>query len=311
MLIDDILAFTDELISGEKIPYAPAELISDATFFNELLTGAAAYALDEQSSIFLESLSTDIITTSMAFKDVRLPHEAIFIEFAFPPVLETRQQKHRTTVGADDVVPHRLGVLLSRSEGRMCAWVFWDTNKTIVLPTIYLLPEHVQPLHAFEGRPRIRDKPGRPAATFAFEKMASFEPAMKFSTSRGDDAARLTSNWIRDVVDEIPICLALLLFLNHPDKETLDATPADLRKLNAARQKKNRPPMVSHTKIRLGELGRLHLRSIENTGGGSSGTKKAHFVRGHLMRSHGNMVWRRPHVRGVGVPTPVRSDISL
>lgn len=310
MLIDDILSHTGDLLEG-RVPFeVPAELAADAVFFREALSGAAVYALDEQSSIFLESLATDVITSSMAFRDIHLPHESIFIEYAFPPVLAVRQKNSGAFVGEDDVVPNRLGVLLSKFGERLCAWAFWDTSQAIVLPTIFLLPEDTQPHRTPEGKLVAPSRSNRAPAVFSYEKMASFETAVKFTASHGIGETQLISNWIRDIVDETPICLALLLFLNQPDKETLETAPVDLRKLNAARLKKNRPPMHPHTKIRLGELGKLHLKSVQDSASGPS-ARKAHFVRGHLMRTHGKMVWRRPHVRGVGVPSPVRSDVSL
>lgn len=56
------------------------------------------------------------------------------------------------------------------------------------------------------------------------------------------------------------------------------------------------------TRIVLNEEGRNHMLAVSDNAGGEA-RRKAHWVRGHLMRTETKgYVWRKSHVRGIGDP---------
>lgn len=64
------------------------------------------------------------------------------------------------------------------------------------------------------------------------------------------------------------------------------------------------------TRIVLNEEGRNHMRAVAE-GSEASPSRKAHWVRGHLMRTETKgYVWRRSHVRGLGDPVMRPRSVS-
>lgn len=67
------------------------------------------------------------------------------------------------------------------------------------------------------------------------------------------------------------------------------------------------------TRISLDELGRRHLEAIRGERMGQEagqGTKRAHWVRGHMfLARNGVLTWRKPHIRGIGPVLPKERHI--
>lgn len=91
----------------------------------------------------------------------------------------------------------------------------------------------------------------------------------------------------------LPLMFAFVALLNSP--QVVDTRPSDLERLNRARARRGRPPLLDHVEVRLA-LG----DSARSGNAGTNGrmTPRLHFVRGHVVRRSGKTFWRQPHLRG-------------
>jgi hypothetical protein len=91
----------------------------------------------------------------------------------------------------------------------------------------------------------------------------------------------------------LPLLFAFVALLNSP--QVVETRPSDLERLNRARTRRGRAPLLDHVEVRLA-LG-------DSARGGSAGadarvSPRLHFVRGHVVRRSGKTFWRQPHLRG-------------
>ena len=94
---------------------------------------------------------------------------------------------------------------------------------------------------------------------------------------------------------DIPMLLAFFLLLST--RSGLPQERCDLTRLNRARNKLNRSPLLDHIEVRAPLLPAY----VEHSGGQLRGTRRSprlHHVRGHLMRHGSQLIWRVPHLRG-------------
>lgn len=106
----------------------------------------------------------------------------------------------------------------------------------------------------------------------------------------------------------LPIACAFAAMLNSP--ELLIETPSNLGKLNSARLRRGRTPLLDHLEvsIRLGEN-----RSVSR-GARPIHTKaspRLHHVRGHYVHRAGKTFWRSPHLRGDADRAIVRKTVRV
>ena len=92
----------------------------------------------------------------------------------------------------------------------------------------------------------------------------------------------------------LPLALCFSALLN--DGSILSEGRSDLERLNAARGKRDRRPLLDHIEVsmRLGGAG-----SAPSTASGSSrAAPRLHYVRGHPVHRGGRTFWRTAHFRG-------------
>lgn len=92
-----------------------------------------------------------------------------------------------------------------------------------------------------------------------------------------------------------PLLVAFSAMLNSG--MVLDTRPTDLARLNSARAKRGRGPLLEHVDVSL----RLGLRSPAGetrTTGGTKASPRLHFVRGHTVKRASKTFWRSAHFRG-------------
>lgn len=97
------------------------------------------------------------------------------------------------------------------------------------------------------------------------------------------------------IAPDIPMLLAFFLLLST--RSGLPLRPASLERLNRARARASKPPLLEHIEVSsplaqesnppCGDLGLAWRR-----------TPRLHHVRGHLMRRGSQLYWRTPHLRG-------------
>lgn len=105
----------------------------------------------------------------------------------------------------------------------------------------------------------------------------------------------------------LPLLFAFVALLNSP--QLIETRRSDLDRLNRARGRRGRAPLLDHIEVRL---------SLGEASGGSGALGNAlrtaprlHFVRGHLVRREGMTFWRQAHLRGDGHKAIVSRTIRV
>ncbi len=94
---------------------------------------------------------------------------------------------------------------------------------------------------------------------------------------------------------DVPIVLAFLLLL--ATRTGLPHRQAELERLNRARRRRNRAPLLDHIEVRAPILPEYAYRYPSENQRARRGPR-LHHVRGHLVRRGTNLYWRVPHLRG-------------
>ena len=91
----------------------------------------------------------------------------------------------------------------------------------------------------------------------------------------------------------LPLLFAFVALLNSP--QVVETQPSDLDRLNVARKRRGRLPLLDHVEVRLA----LGEGSRAGSGGESlRAAPRLHLVRGHVVRRAGRTFWRQAHLRG-------------
>jgi hypothetical protein len=99
----------------------------------------------------------------------------------------------------------------------------------------------------------------------------------------------------------LPFALSFAALLNA--RSAFVQRPSALTRLNAARSRLGRPPLLDHVEVRL-NLTPSGPRSGETRAGGDRRAPRLHFVRGHSVNRAGRTFWRTSHFRGDGLVEP-------
>lgn len=106
----------------------------------------------------------------------------------------------------------------------------------------------------------------------------------------------MTRAWIGDICGEATFIDAILMMMSSRNAVEHDAV--DLSRLNRARGKNGKPPLLSHRVTRL-HLSRTRQRAAA-AAGMSRAEARAHMVRGHFKIRRTGVYWWSPFVRGHG-----------
>ncbi|WP_411839835.1 hypothetical protein [Paracoccus sp. ME4] len=103
----------------------------------------------------------------------------------------------------------------------------------------------------------------------------------------------------------VKLAVSLATLLAHTGMLEVQDMPAVPRAERRRAEREGRPaPTARISMIRLGEAGRGQLQAMRAGPAGETGdamARRAHWVRGHFMRTKtGDLTWRMPHIRGAG-----------
>ncbi|WP_171100021.1 hypothetical protein [Ruegeria sp. HKCCD7255] len=132
-------------------------------------------------------------------------------------------------------------------------------------------------------------------------------PSLKLARAYGDD---ITDDAAMEQEKSLcfmflSIAVGMSVLFDHNAMLEKDEVPAYPRAERRRHQKSGRTlPNRRIIKVKLGELGKRQLQAtqeIDDHGDEERQTRRAHWVRGHMMRNRaGGLSWRNPHVRGAG-----------
>lgn len=105
----------------------------------------------------------------------------------------------------------------------------------------------------------------------------------------------------RDVIKRAiaPLCtdvpFMMAFFLLFMTGRALRAAPIDRARLNKRGRGPGKPPLLDHVELYLDRTRETHT---SDDAGDSTGSRRLHHVRGHLVRRGGSVFWRSAHMRG-------------
>ncbi len=107
---------------------------------------------------------------------------------------------------------------------------------------------------------------------------------------------------------DVPLMLAFFLLM--ASRKGLPQHHSELARLNQARRKRGRPPLLDHIEVRAPLLPEYdcHYSSKDHQ---LRRGPRLHHVRGHLVRRGSNLYWRVPHMRGSARSGVVRTRTVL
>ena len=106
---------------------------------------------------------------------------------------------------------------------------------------------------------------------------------------------------------DLPLLAAFAALLNSPD--IVATRKSELQRLNRARVRRSRPPLLDHVEVRLvlGEESRYSTEASSH----HRMPPRLHFVRGHLVRRSGKTFWRASHLRGDTSAAVLRKTVRV
>lgn len=332
MLFDTILAFPDSELAGKYIP-------ENVTGFRELgghLRQSQRFVLHRDAVMMTLNIAESSPKRFLSALGVcRLPFPKMWVEFVFKDREDWHRhliEKGRTVVNRDDAPPpQRLGFYLEQQddEGRSIlvqpAWVHLDGSPS-VCNLVYLIntdPSWKPSSEMLEKR-RFDISKGyeKGWADSWIGKKDEIEAAVELECRLETivppwlrDTWRVVSSLgkekfdhfcemaLYDLRSEWRFTLALLTMLNS--RNVIEISPEnDLSKLNKARTKSGKAPLLSSHDIRL-SLSRVQRNRIGGSGAGMQ--YQAAIVRGHWKLRSSGLFWWNPYLRGTSEELPPRT----
>lgn len=117
---------------------------------------------------------------------------------------------------------------------------------------------------------------------------------------------------LKDIGDHIwhllPVTCAFAAMLNSPD--VLVETPSSLERLNVARTRRGREPLLDHIEVSI-RLGETRQDLSAGGGGHHKSSPRLHHVRGHFVHRAGKTFWRSAHLRGDAERPIIQKTINV
>jgi hypothetical protein len=115
-----------------------------------------------------------------------------------------------------------------------------------------------------------------------------------FANNNPDAARSIMSNWLADIQGEGVFMECFLAMLNS--RNCIEREPVDLSRLNKARHKRGRRPLLSYTKTKI-VLSRTQARTAHARGWDREAAR-LHLVRGHFKIRRTGVYWWTSFTRG-------------
>lgn len=283
------------------------------------------FVLDRSATLMIQTISTQDVKNFIQTLDLcRMPFKRLWVEIAFADrsewLVEQRRLGRELSQHDSSLEPHRLGFLLEEDNGDIVVHVVWN----FVLPDLTTMEMARKALVITVGRPsdpvrkerHFREMMASPqerrrmnikteADGNWWAEMASrvdyvatplYEPFWTLARRLGPAAvAEYEHKTMYDLAGEWRFVMALLIVLNSRNIIAI-GEEEDTSRVNKARAKKGKTPILAHRPIRL-NLSSVQKRRILALATGK-GDASPHLVRGHFKVRKTGVYWWSPHARG-------------
>ena len=254
------------------------------------------YALDDAAArvVAAEAFGQSRVVAD-AVDILRMPGESVWLEWRESPELYRNQDESATR--------RQVGLLIEADETLRRGEVtsFWKADNGAATMSPGRIAFDLDDAPSSGVRIATSDQ-GHPVdelfahATLTFDK----EWLAYYSAGGFGGDASLHEAILKQVAPDLPMVASFAMLMMASD--VFDRRALGLEKLNRQREKAGKP--------RLSDMTELSLRWSSGKSERSDGNKRAygprlHHVRGHLVRRRDQVFWRRPHLRGSGLPMHV------
>ena len=246
------------------------------------------YTLNDSVVALLSSTllgNAEFVSKSRAI--IRLPAQRFWVEWPEPEDGKPSGKRRRIGVlveGDDDLQSGRMQIAWSE-----------DTDTTLAQAGISFDLRTVEGKQGFWRN--MRDTTNVCPHILSLLRSCDVElaPAWQdYFMKRGPHAiGNLMEDICRTVWREPLLIFAFALFLQSKGSPLL-SRPADIARLNAARQKRGKSHMLDRLDVLVHAGATLDSRHPPSGGG----CRSLHFVRGHFVHRRNTVFWRSPHLRG-------------
>ncbi|MEP6885300.1 MAG: hypothetical protein ABJC66_11170 [Gammaproteobacteria bacterium] len=242
---------------------------------------------------------------------IHTPAELLWIEWCDAPWRETLREHGFDHPGDDERDGGRRGVLVRSTPAgqRGSIRAFWNTGDTD--QDIFA---SAMEAHFYLDDPTVPDGAAAPDPTtlrvfakdidrhsvltrcFHYEFEQSWANYYQREIHSPEHYRELQRQAAGTIAVAVPVLLAFFLLLGT--RTGLPRQAADLSRLNRARVKAGRIPLLDHIEMRAPVLPDYQQAASTNDRPGVRRGPRLHHVRGHLVRRGSTLYWRVPHVRG-------------
>jgi hypothetical protein len=276
---------------------------------NEVAACPIRYVLSDELTRLCAALALSKGAQTLACMDlIRIPAQSLWVEWAHAPWREELQRYGFPSGDSSDGCGRRGALLKASRNGRQgCVRTFWCTGNGEV--DVLASPLEAKfDLDAAEsaynsestGKAiRVADdyvrKGSALASCFSFEFERTW--ADYYDRSQLSAAARqqVEHHSLGMIALDIPLLLAFFLMLNT--RQGLPKQPSQLERLNRARYRSGKIPLLDHIEVRAPFPCGLVFPAHDSTASGRR-RPRLHHVRGHIVRRLNELFWRMPHMRG-------------
>jgi hypothetical protein len=321
-LADRIAQYRTPFIVQNTRDGSVTHLNGASAFSKDIDSCATRYVLSDELTRLCTALAYSKGASTLACADLlHVPAERVWIEWTEAPWRnELARYGFKTPV--DSACSGRRGVFIqSNPEGRSGLMrTFWtsDESELDVLSSSmeayfdFDTPEGDDPAAVFDRQKRpsicVSDNDAgkadilRHCFRFWFERSwQDYYERAQLSTVK---AATVSHHALGSIAIDIPVVLAFFLLL--ATRPSLPRRPLMLERLNRARAKSGKAPLLEQIEVFAPLLPEFKSR-CSGYSGASRRSRRLHHVRGHLVRRGSKLFWRVPHLRGSARAGSIRS----
>jgi len=289
------------------------------------LSGAADAAADIRDCPTRYVLSDDLtsVCTDLAYSKgarvfdcmdlLRIPAERLWVEWSYRPWV-TRMSEYGFKAYAAHSCDGRYGILIRSSadglEGSLRSyWNFGSSQSDVYASSVVSHFRLDGAVDADATDLRVYDFDSDPdnilPQSFRFGFEESWSSYYQSALIDAEARRKVLVVSMSPIAPAIPFLLAFLLLLLNRDG--LPQEPARLGRLNAARGRCGRHPLLEHIQVRAPMFARASATARTGLSAHERRGPRLHHVRGHLVRRADQLFWRVPHLRGSASRGVVRS----